>query len=338
MQTSEIPDKTQQYYKNCRLCPRFCEIDRTAGQRGFCGQGDNMAVAFAGLHFGEEPVLVRKGGSGTIFFSGCTLACSFCQNWQISHCRYGKNIGIEEFADICLELQNRGAENINLVSGTHFIPSIVDGLALARERGLNIPRVWNTSSWESEEGLALLAGSIDIYLPDIKTFDRPLAQKLFKAGEYPNFAIRAIEYMAEQGPFEIDGQTGFRAMQATLEEDSVQSLKKGLILRHLILPERIEDTANILKWFKRSLHHRALISIMTQYTPVGDSGKIPSTRFLEIDEYNMVQELLDRYSIDLGFFQEFQVDSEWLPDFTRPKPFGSELCIPVWHYLSGFVQ
>lgn len=329
-------------YSSCVLCPRRCGVDRLAGQHGFCGLGSTMKIAFAGLHSGEEPPIALHGGSGTIFFSGCTLACSFCQNYQISRECAGAPVSESEFADICLKLQEKGAENINLVTGTQFIPSIVIGLREAKRRGLAIPIVWNSSSWESREGLSLLAAAVDIYLPDIKTFDKELSAKVFKAPEYPIIAQKAIRYMTRHSQTSCtdpSGQvhTGPGALERLCENPLDHPMKSGLILRHLVLPDRLFDTANIFRWYSQELKGSVILSIMSQYTPVGDRAHIPALRYLNESEYTAVSELLEQFDIDQGFFQDLLPGSDWLPDFNRLNPFSSELSKPVWHWKDGFV-
>ncbi len=301
-----------------------------------------MRIAFAGLHSGEEPPIAGKNGSGTIFFSGCTLACSFCQNCQISHEGMGRDASIPEFTSICLRLAARGAENINLVTGTHFIPSIVEGIHEARKSGLSIPVVWNSSSWENRIGLELLKDTVDIYLPDIKTFDADLSSHSFSAARYPELAQKAIKLMLRNAPLssynehgeELNGKS---ALTAICSDPLKNRMKRGLILRHLVLPERLSDTAHILSWYAKQLDGAVILSLMTQYSPVGDPEKLPATRFLNNDEYEALTQLLCDYDIDEGFFQELLPGNDWLPDFTRKNPFSATLSIPIWHWREGFL-
>ncbi|MDR2103476.1 MAG: radical SAM protein, partial [Treponema sp.] len=184
-------------YTDCRLCPRRCGADRSSGGRGFCGETGELRIAAASIHRGEEPPITGLGGSGTIFITGCTLACLFCQNRQISQEGMGKAAGPEEFARICMALQEGGAENINIVTGSHGTPAIVSGIRLARSRGLRIPALWNSSAYEGMEALSLLEDAVEVYLPDLKTLDSDLAGRFFRAPDYPPRAQAAILRMLE---------------------------------------------------------------------------------------------------------------------------------------------
>lgn len=330
-------------YANCTLCPRECGVNRLTGEKGFCRQSATMRIAFAGLHAGEEPPLARQNGSGTIFFSGCTLACSFCQNCQISHEGMGAEVSIPEFATMCQALADRGAENINLVTGTPFIPSIVLGIQEAKKRGLSIPVVWNTSSWENRQGLELLKDIVDIYLPDIKTFDSTLSARSFSAADYPVVAQKAIRQMLRNAALCChDHQNqmlhGKEALDAICENPLKNKMIKGVILRHLILPNRLSDTAHILAWYAEQLDGKAILSLMTQYTPIGEQEKLPATRYLEENEYEAVTKLLSDHNIEEGFFQDLLPGSDWLPDFNRSNPFSAALSVPVWHWRDGYLS
>jgi putative pyruvate formate lyase activating enzyme len=300
------------FYQNCRLCPRACGVDRLAGPSGFCGESSELRLAFAGLHRGEEPPLSGEGGSGTIFVSGCNLGCNFCQNWQISTGTNGKRLGravsAEEFSAICLELQNRGAENINIVTGSHAVPAIVQCLDAAKNAGVRIPVLWNSSAYESLEALDILRDHIDTYLPDLKTLDSALAAQFFNAPDYPRAAVQAIQWMTRHKPGSV-------------------------IIRHLILPGRLESTRAVLRWFADNAAGKALLSLMSQYTPIANngSGKSPE-RFVDEREYETVIGWLEEFGIEDGFCQELVTGSDWLPDFSRRNPFSSDLSVAVWHY------
>ena len=305
-------------YKNCRLCPRSCGVDRTAGPGGYCGESSQLRLAFAGLHRGEEPPLSGTGGSGTIFVTGCNLGCILCQNWQISTGnitaagkagkRLGRTVSANEFTAICLALQNKGAENINIVTGSHAVPAIVQGLNTAKTAGLRIPVLWNSSGYENPEALELLDGVVDTFLPDLKTLNSALAAQFFNAPNYPQAASRAILWMIQRKPNQI-------------------------IVRHLILPGYLESTRTVLRWFADNATGSALLSLMTQYTPVAKAGNSPFRpgRFLNKQEYDTVLGWLNEYGIEDGFCQELVTGSDWLPDFTRPNPFSSDLSVAVWH-------
>ena len=203
--------KTEELYKSCTQCPRNCHVDRTQST-GFCGETSTLRIAIACLHFGEEPVLTVENGSGTIFLSGCTLRCSFCQNYQISQQGMGKHIDVDEFARICLELEKNGAENINIVTGSHHIPKIAEGLKAAKEMGLSIPVAWNSSAYESIESLELLKGLVDIWLPDFKTMNPIMSRELFQAEDYPQVAKKAIRWMMENFPLKLTEKNGREKM------------------------------------------------------------------------------------------------------------------------------
>ena len=318
-------------YKNCVLCPRRCAVDREAGQIGYCGETAALRLAFAGIHRGEEPPLTGKGGSGTVFVSGCNLGCAFCQNFQISQgaggAGMGRGVDTGEFADICLALQGKGAENINIVTGSHAAPALALGIEEARKHGLSIPVLWNSSGYDGTETLEILRDVVDVYLPDLKTLDSGIAVRFFNASDYPETAAQAIKKMMEYRELRfVDG-----------------AMVSGVMLRHLVIPGYPEATRQVLRWFSENCvgncrgnnHSRALLSLMTQYTPVqADSGRkthIPG-RYVSEDEYDAVLAMLDEFGIDDGFCQELVTGSEWLPDFNRPNPFSSELSVPVWHW------
>ena len=327
------PNALTDLYRNCVLCPRHCAVDRKAGHCGYCGETAELRLAFAGIHLGEEPPVTGNGGSGTIFVSGCNLGCAFCQNYQISSGNgkavLGRAVDSGEFADICLALQESGAGNINIVTGSHAVPALALGIEAARKQGLAIPVLWNSSGYEGPESLNILEGFVDVYLPDLKTLDSGLAAKFFNAPDYPNRAKAAILKMAE-----------CRELQMS---DDGRTLLSGLMVRHLVIPGYLEATRQVLAWFAENLagrgRNRALLSLMTQYTPVKGGnvkgGEMPD-RFLSAGEYDEVLSMLDDFGIDDGFCQELVTGTEWLPDFTLQNPFSSELSLPVWHWnMSG---
>jgi len=298
-------------YTPCKLCPRNCGVDRLAGKAGFCGESAALRVAFAGLHKGEEPPLVGTGGSGTIFVSGCNLGCVFCQNYQISQGesggRLGKEISAEDFAAICAALRDKGAENINIVTGSHAVPALVEGINAARGAEVCLPVLWNSSAYENVGTLELLRGYVDIFLPDLKTQNSEIAAKFFNAPDYPSVAAAAILKMC----------------------DMAQEREK-VIVRHLILPGYLESTREVLRWFADNAKGRALLSLMTQYTPIHGRGQSAPQRYLNEDEYETVLGWLEEFKIEDGFCQELVTGSDWLPDFKRDNPFSSELSVPVY--------
>ena len=321
-------------YKNCRLCPRSCGVDRDAGQRGFCGETAALRIAFAGIHRGEEPPITGEGGSGTVFVSGCNLGCAFCQNHQISKPAsgseaLGRTVDAGEFAEICLALQKKGAENINIVTGSHAAPAIAAGIGEARKQGLCIPVLWNSSGYDGIETLSILKDIVDVYLPDLKTLNPEIAARFFNTPNYPEHAIKAITNMMENNVLCFKNITN--------------SMVTGVMVRHLILPGYLESTRQVLAWFAENCSGKALLSLMTQYTPVTPNRclspsigachppTVPVTHLAK-EEYEAVLSMLDDLGIDDGFCQELVTGTDWLPDFTRQNPFSSELSLPVWHW------
>ncbi len=312
-------------YDLCILCPRNCQVNRNIGQKGFCKQDANLYVAWAGLHFGEEPPITARGGSGTIFITGCNLACVFCQNYQISQDGMGIAVTPDVFADICLALKKNGAENINIVTGSHHTLPILEGIKLAKKKGLCLPILWNTSSYEKNIEITRLSSNVDIWLPDLKTLDSSFSFQLFNAKDYPQIATDAILSMASYSPL----------LYAT---DKKEKLISGVIVRHLALPNRMKDTENIIRWFSKNLKDKALLSIMTQYTPIKrkDESKAPSRYISNEEDYNL-RGLLSKYDVEEGFYQELVQDSSWLPNFSNVQPFSSSLAKPIWHWSHGFI-
>jgi putative pyruvate formate lyase activating enzyme len=314
----------------CGLCPRRCGVDRAAGKRGFCGETGEIRIAAASIHRGEEPPVTGRGGSGTVFFTGCTLGCAFCQNRQISRVGMGRAVGEAEFVRICLALQERGAENINLVTGSHHGPALARFLRAARKAGLRIPLLWNSSAYEGLEALAPLEDLIDVYLPDLKTLDSALAERFFKAPDYPETAERAILRMMSLRPLPAESSGEAEPGQ------SPRVLSSGVIIRHLVLPGYLDSTKAVLRWFSEHCRGRALLSLMTQYTPVGPDPAIPR-RQVSRAEYRRVLRWLEEFAIEDGFCQELVPGDDWLPDFNRANPFSSELSIPLWRWKDGFI-
>jgi putative pyruvate formate lyase activating enzyme len=245
------------------LCPRNCRVDRRAGFTGLCGETGELRLAHAGLHFGEEPPLTGEGGSGTIFLTGCSMHCPFCQNHQISRSGVGRVVGEAEFLDICFTLKEAGAVNLNLVTPSHMAPTLADYLLTAGKAGIDLPVAWNSSGYESSDCIRRAAAFTDIWLPDLKTLDRETARRVYGAADYPESAAAAILAMAACGEPQLDGNG---------------LMRRGLIVRHLALPGEIESSRKVLEWFTENLKDRAWLSLMTQYTPVripGETRKIP---------------------------------------------------------------
>lgn len=265
--------RAEEILKNCTLCPRNCGVDRTAGEVGFCRTGDRPFVASWGPHFGEERPLVGRFGSGTIFFGFCNLGCIFCQNWTISHLGEGNEITHEKLADIMLELQESGCHNINLVTPTHQMPMILHSTAIASEKGLNIPIVYNCGGYEAIESLKILDGIIDIYMPDFKYSNPEMALKYSKAKDYPETAKAAIKEMHRQVGDLIIDEKGVAV--------------RGILVRHIILPEGIAGTKEIVSFIADEISTNTYINIMDQYYPCYKAFEhLPLDRKITTKEYS----------------------------------------------------
>jgi putative pyruvate formate lyase activating enzyme len=239
--------------RECALCPRECRVDRTAGEKGFCRTGSKPFISSHGAHFGEEKPLVGRHGSGTIFMGKCNLGCIFCQNYSISHLGEGMETSVEKLSDIMLSLQNEGCHNINLVTPTHQMPMLLRALLIASEKGLRLPIVYNCGGYESLHALRLLEGIVDIYMPDFKYADPVMAKKYSKAENYPEAAKAALKEMHRQvGDLLLDKRgIAFR----------------GLLVRHIVLPERIAGTAEFVKFIAEEISKNTYINVMDQYHP-----------------------------------------------------------------------
>ena len=283
-------------YVNCTLCPRQCGVDRQAGERGFCGAPAEALVAKAMLHKWEEPVLAGSGGSGAIFFGGCTLGCVYCQNRAISGAPVGKAMDSRGLRALMEDLVAQGAENIDLVTPTHYLPTILPAL----EPKLPVPVVYNCGGYESPETIRALAGKVDIYLPDLKYAEESLAAALSGAGDYFEVATAAIrEMVAQVGPPEWDGE----------------KLKRGVIVRHLILPGHVENSLKVLDWLGETFAPgEILVSLMRQYTPMPGLAA-PLDRTVTEDEYQAVLSWMMLNDLE-GFTQEAEAaDAGFIPDF-----------------------
>ena len=258
----------------CSLCPRNCLVDREKGKVGYCGASNEMIIARYSLHKWEEPCITGENGSGTIFFTYCNLRCMFCQNYKISTLNYGINISIERFSEICLELQDRGATNINLVTPTHFVPLIIEGIRLAKNSGLNIPIVYNSSGYENVDTIKMLDGVVDVYLPDLKYYSDELALKYSRCKNYFKYASLCIDETINQVGGNVIGRDGL--------------MKKGIIIRHLVLPSNIDDSKKIIKYLYDKYEDSILISIMNQYTPVRKLEYMELNRKIMENEYDEV--------------------------------------------------
>ena len=287
---------------DCVLCPRACHVNRLAGQTGYCGQTAELTAARASLHYWEEPCISGTSGSGTVFFSGCNLRCVFCQNHNIALGKAGRVIAPEHLAEIFLQLQEQGANNINLVTPTHFLPQIVIALEQAKQKGLHLPIVYNTGSYESPEALRHLEGLVDIYLPDLKYFSPELSTAYSHAPDYFETACAAISEMYRQvGDPVIDEDTGL--------------MQHGMIVRHLLLPGQTKDSKKILRYLHETYGDRIYISLMNQYTPGEGVRNHPvlSKRVKKRDYDSLVD-----YAIALGVEQAYIQEGETAKDSFIP--------------------
>ena len=291
--------------EDCSLCPRECHVDRTGGERGYCGMTEELMVARAALHYWEEPCISGEKGSGTVFFSGCSMGCVYCQNRSIAKGLAGKAITIDRLAEIFLELQNKGAENINLVTPSHYVPQIKEALILAKGKGLTIPIVYNCSGYEKPETLRLLEGYIDIFLPDLKYRDPKPATRYSSCTDYFERAAAAISEMVRQVGEPVYDERGM--------------MKRGVIVRHLTLPGYLKDSKRILEYLYGTYGDRILISIMNQYTPLETVRDYPEiNRRIRDEEYEELVDYAIELGIENGFIQEGETASEsFIPEFNN---------------------
>lgn len=292
--------------KHCNNCPRYCKVDRSQGERGFCRETDQIKVARAALHMWEEPCISGEEGSGTVFFSGCNLRCVYCQNHSISTDQIGKLISKERLAEIFLELQEQNANNINLVTPTHYVPQIVEALDLAKRQGLSIPIVYNTGGYESVENIKRLDGYVDIYLPDFKYWDAKKALAYSMAEDYLQVAKEALSEMVRQVPHPIFDEKG--------------RMQKGIIVRHLLLPGCLSDAKKIVTYLYETYGNQIYLSLMNQYTPL---ETLDRERFPELDRKvkDRIYEKWVDHAIAIGveqaFIQEGDTAKEsFIPPFT----------------------
>jgi len=268
----------------CKLCPRECEVNRLKGERGLCGGGRLARLASVGPHFGEERVLVGRHGSGTIFFAGCSLRCSFCQNYQISHLNQGEEVSGEKLAEEMLYLQYIGCHNINLVTPTHFLPQVIEALSIAFCKGLELHIVYNCGGYESLEALKLLDGLVDIYMPDLKFTDPEVGERLCQAADYYPVAQEAIKEMHHQvGDLEVDGRGIAR---------------RGLLLRHLVLPDGLAGTQEAMRFIAQEVSLHTYVNIMAQYHPYYQATDSPQlNRKITGEEYLKALEIARGYGL-----------------------------------------
>ena len=293
--------KNMNKYENCLLCPRKCGINRRTGQTGVCGVSSEIKVARAALHYWEEPCISGKRGSGAVFFSGCSLHCVFCQNREISDGKEGKVISKERLSDIFMELADKGANNINLVTPGQYIPDIVWAVKDAKSRGMKLPIIYNTSGYENVTELKLLEGIVDVYLPDFKYMDSTLSARYSRTKDYPSVAKQALSEMVRQQPdVVIDDATGL--------------IQKGVIVRQLLLPGHVNDAKAVLKYLYDTYHDHVYISMMSQFTPIALKDYPEINRTVTKREY----ERLVNYALEIGITNAFIQEGDVAKDSFIP--------------------
>ncbi len=287
----------------CNLCPFKCNINRNNGEIGRCKAGNKIKIGLYSLHYDEEPCISGKSGSGTVFFSDCNLKCKFCQNYKISCESKGTEISIEKLAEIFLEQQRKGANNINLVTAVPYVIHIIEAIKIAKQKGLTIPILYNTSGYESLETLKKLEGYIDIYLPDFKYYDNNLALRLSGVRNYREITTKALIEMQKQVGDNIYDEKGM--------------LKKGMIIRHLVLPNNIQNSKDVLKWIKENMNSDITISLMAQYFPTYKATEDNQiNRKLTKEEYEEIEQYLYDLDIKNGYIQDLEDEEEqYVPKF-----------------------
>lgn len=290
----------------CTLCPRECNVNRAEGKTGFCGvAGEDIYLARAALHMWEEPCISGEDGSGTVFFSGCPLRCVYCQNYNIAHAKTGKAVTRERLSEIFMELQEKGANNINLVTPTHYTPEIVCAVKRAREKGLRLPVVYNCSGYEKVDTLRMLDGIVDIYLTDFKYMDSDMAKRYSHAKDYPEVAKAALNEMVRQ--------TG----EAVFSEEGM--MQKGVIVRHLLLPGALENAKAVVQYVYETYGDVVFLSLMNQYTPLPQVEKYPEiNRRVTEEEYEELVDFAIDIGVENGFIQEGETAEEsFIPEFNN---------------------
>ena len=289
--------------KSCTICPHNCKVNRLEGKLGRCRSGKNIKIALSSLHYAEEPCISGKNGSGTVFFSNCNLKCIDCQNYEISHLGKGNEITKEELADIFIKEQNAGAHNINLVTPTMYVPQIIEAIRIAKSKGLNLPIIYNTNGYENVETIKRLEGYVDVYLPDLKYYSDEVAKKYSGIDNYFKFASNAIKEMINQVGFPSFDENGM--------------IVKGVIIRHLVLPNHLQNTKNILKWIKENLPKEVWVSVMAQYFPTYKAKEDELlNRKLKHKEYKEIEEYMYLLNLENGYLQDLEENEEqYVPKF-----------------------
>lgn len=306
-----------EYYSKCGLCPNLCLVDRTKGETGRCRQSNSIRIAWSGLHRGEEPPLVGDRGSGMVFFTGCPLHCAYCQNRQISGSD-GENWGIDitpdELSSLFLDLERMGARTLNLVTGTHFIPSIVNALESAKTKGMSLPVVWNSSGYESTSALSLIDDYIDLYLLDCKSLSRNVSRIFCGLGKYADVIIPVMDWIKE------------RHRVTDLEKI------KGTILRHLVFPGTVNHSRRFLEYYATHYKDNFYLSLMSQFVPPKEDESLVG---ISDAEYESLVEIVENLGIENGFIQEKSDDDIlWIPDFREDVPFPESFADPSPFFLS----
>jgi len=287
-QLGERIDKLNRVLESCELCPRKCGVNRLNGQKGYCNSGKELVISSYGPHFGEEPELVGEYGSGAIFLTNCNLLCVYCQNYEISHFSDGYEASIDEVADLMLRLQNKGCHNVNFVTPTHYAPQLVKSIKAAAERGLKIPIVWNCSGYENVEIIKMLDGIVDIYMPDIKYSKSEHAKKYSNA---PDYFERCTESVLE-----MHRQVG------DLKVNERGVALRGLVIRHLVLPNNLAGSENVLRFISDEVSRDSYVNIMAQYRPCGKASEFAElSRTPTIAEYSKVVDLAKKLGLHRGF-------------------------------------
>lgn len=292
--------ETLKELEKCTICPHRCQINRNAGKIGRCKASKKVKIALYSTHDFEEPCISGKRGSGTVFFSNCNLNCIYCQNYEISQLGKGKEITIDELAKIFLIQQEKNVENINLVTPTSYAPQIIEAIKIAKKKGLKIPIIYNTNSYENVETIKMLEGYIDVYLPDLKYAENEVGKKYSKIENYFEIATKAIKEMIKQ------------VGTPKLNERGI--IKKGVIIRHLVLPNNLENSKKILKWIKENLPKDIYVSIMAQYFPTYKASESDLNRKLTKTEWQEIEDYIEKLEIENGYVQELgEHEEEYVP-------------------------
>lgn len=313
----QLYEEILQRYASCALCPRYCRVNRLAGETGFCGQTAQLRAARAALHMWEEPCISGAAGSGTVFFSGCNLRCVYCQNHDIALGQIGREISASRLSEIFLELQQKGAANINLVTPTHYLPTIAYALQQARLEGLSLPVVYNCGGYEDADALKLMDGLVDIYLPDFKYVSAELSAGYSHAPDYFEKAKSALAEMFRQVGRPVFSSSSFAVSKGAVYPADTPMLRRGMIVRHLVLPGQVKDSKKILHYLHDTYGSDILVSVMCQYTPLSHVADFPDlNRTVTPEEYERVVDYCLRLGMENVYIQEGDAAREsFIPPF-----------------------